>query len=1148
MNSSLRPLVDTTSLTHREWGIWNDSVQLTELTSSFIEKILDAQGKIDFSILARLFQENPIATKIYFEKQEDIDTILFPFLDFLKSSFFAQDQKISEKIMRTFEDHSIIRDGIFRYIEYNNAQVMDLDHTEQDNTLAFHILLLENKEFNIRKDIETNQFMEINKVFQKALSRIYGDLGIIKQWPHDNPPIALVRDILSFLTLAETINKLALIYTASLEEFQVSLRIGGIIRANVNSLTERLSETFMKHDPLIQKLVFLSWKVQCNFAHLSPINGASPYEIEAQVWHIKTELDEWYNLQQISLFWWDPTEELSSEKIRDGNGAIAELLWIQQIEKSIWGSSPVLENRKAQYLLVLCDMYSFCANTSLFDGESVIEHFVTHDKEQSHDALEAIYYIVLFDTTLTDRSLLRLMEFFQWQMDKKSNKNFLYEEHMIKIIAHVINALHSSPERVSFFDSIEKIRLSLEGKNISHSILSYSKVYLALALYYIESQHGEENAKNAFIHYQNLTTRNPVINKKIVLNPDEYYFYKILGEKREKKYRTSGWISSDELVDLGKIILDEYNDLRRTRTDLAMERKISRMVTNMNVDHSIYSQNHFNQELWGEIARDTFYHICTITIIGDCQNCNKKQHREECHMPEQATQIKIESCPGTPSKRGFAKANIDLNGEVFIVFTYPTNSEQIFGQIFSKNKESIKQYFLHLITTNNKNIQVLEANRNYKQLAFENAITGLLNVNSLKQDLETKLSVNKSIILIEVVEYEALVDAPGGGENAITLIKKVAHSLQEYMQDILGDWTSELYHINEDVFAIVSYESEENIRKFTENIPIVMTKRQNLSVRFRIGFVIDGKESAFDDANIALNKSRHGKGARWNPPYCFVPEDKEIQIQREKNTEILIRSIDHRNTEYNIQPYYQAKVDAHGHLVWVEALARFVRLDESWQKEVISPKSLIDIAIDTGRLPEVTKIMIAKMRTDLQKYPNLNVSFNLHNQDWNNSELWEALTEFAQEVISRGAWVLTAEILETVQLNRATDTQKMKKLKEMDVRLAIDDLGSENTHSTNVRVSEYQFDEMKIDQQVIEKLYNPDTFEAWKNLVLNYVHLAAMFGITKVTAEYVKTPEIAGLLIELWVTQLQGYYFNEPMPLDALAELFTIQTPDLPNK
>ena len=160
--------------------------------------------------------------------------------------------------MGVFQQQSTIRDGILRYIEHNNSQVMDLNHIEQDNTLSFHILLLKNDDFNIRKDVEKDEFVKIKNLFKNALDRIDDYLKSIKPSSDNVASPQLTGDIHSFITFAETINKLALIYTASLEEFQISPRIGRIIRENVNTLAENLSTSFMKESNLIAKLRFLS--------------------------------------------------------------------------------------------------------------------------------------------------------------------------------------------------------------------------------------------------------------------------------------------------------------------------------------------------------------------------------------------------------------------------------------------------------------------------------------------------------------------------------------------------------------------------------------------------------------------------------------------------------------------------------------------------------------------------------------------------------------------------------------------------------------------------------------------------------------------------------------------------------------------------
>lgn len=92
--------------------------------------------------------------------------------------------------------------------------------------------------------------------------------------------------------------------------------------------------------------------------------------------------------------------------------------------------------------------------------------------------------------------------------NNKQTSNFLYEKFIIKIIAQIIRKFHSSSRRLDFLPIIDRIRSSLKEKDISYSILSYSHIYLALALYYIDCRDDKytEYAKICFLHYKNLTT------------------------------------------------------------------------------------------------------------------------------------------------------------------------------------------------------------------------------------------------------------------------------------------------------------------------------------------------------------------------------------------------------------------------------------------------------------------------------------------------------------------------------------------------------------------------------------------------------------------------------------------------------------------
>ncbi len=69
--------------------------------------------------------------------------------------------------------------------------------------------------------------------------------------------------------------------------------------------------------------------------------------------------------------------------------------------------------------------------------------------------------------------------------------------------------------------------MALENKNISDSVLSYSRVYLSLAIYYIECYDEQylELAITCFLHYKNLVASPIRINEISNNTKDEKDFY-----------------------------------------------------------------------------------------------------------------------------------------------------------------------------------------------------------------------------------------------------------------------------------------------------------------------------------------------------------------------------------------------------------------------------------------------------------------------------------------------------------------------------------------------------------------------------------------------------------------------------------------------
>lgn len=216
--------------------------------------------------------------------------------------------------------------------------------------------------------------------------------------------------------------------------------------------------------------------------------------------------------------------------IRTGNRTVTKLIALEQIAMLPGSDAPELYAEKPELLDNLVAIYNYGTGRMCRDREQVVADCIGNGihGEKSEYQIETIYNIMLFDDSLTNQSLARLME--SLLDNKRQVNNSFYEEYVIKITAQIIRRLHASADRLLFLPLIEKVRVSLYGKNISHSVLSYSRVYLALARYYIGCG-GEQNieqAKRYFICYKDLSANFSQEDKNMGNILDEKEFYKIL--------------------------------------------------------------------------------------------------------------------------------------------------------------------------------------------------------------------------------------------------------------------------------------------------------------------------------------------------------------------------------------------------------------------------------------------------------------------------------------------------------------------------------------------------------------------------------------------------------------------------------------------
>ena len=1111
------------------WNLWvvRDAVIFS------VENLLNKDGKKDFNIFIQAFENNDVPVD-FFKEKKHAEQILFPFLDFLKEQFFFKNKEISNKIMDLIRNNLYVRDEVFEYILKNNKGILRLEHTEQDNTLSFHIFLLENKDFDIKTDISNNYFTSISLLLNDISPKIYTRLGTLIKWSNTTSNLLILQEINAYITLWETINKLALIYAAKFEEPDIPLRLGSILRTNINSLISNLNNSFLKWHVILRKLQFLSWKIQCNFAHLEPIDWLSVDEIKKQVLNIISEIDAWLKLQVTSDFWWDLSEEISSRKVCDGNKAIAELLGIKQIEK-IKKNIPEMDLKKIKHLHTLNDVYNFITNKTLLSWEEIINDLIAEGIKHGYQ-IEAVYYIIFFNSSIKITSLERLTEFF---IDKeKNNNNFYDKEFIVRILILIIHKFHNSTESSSFFNLTEKIFEFLWKEYTAHSMDTYAKIYFSLAEYYIacympkkrneeeeESQDEENNeikkSKICFLRYANL--KGISINSSVVESDIINWFYLALWIREEiewfstqshaEKNAIKNWIY---LLKLAKI--NYQNEAR-----LIINQEQAKMSSQLDaMQYNIYSQAQLN-EYGQKIAQMIFYNLCTIEIVGDCISCNKF-----CKLPDNEV-IDSENCQDMHLKRWFGRKNISLVWNSTIIFKYPLDAEKRFDQMYLEQYLWIIESFNNLIAENNKNITIDSSKKELEKRALENEklafydpVTELPNENNLRKTLENDRDNVDILILIKIQNFSSINNSYGFDAGNVVL-SQLTQKIKVHFA-----WVK-IFRSNAPEFYIIF--SKEEFKKYSDasvDIDLLQGIRSHLLVwefnyiwiPLSANILISAVEWKQNDMQKKVSLSMSDLQLKNNSETVSVySKETWLEDKYKKHLEWRGRIL-HTISEDRIIPYYQWLYDNNAWKInKYECLLRY----NSEHGKIEPPRDFVNKADEHWLLPMVTHKMFEKV-CQYMSWKEHKFSINISGKDLVDNDFINGFKKIAMEC-SIDFNRITIEILEqTINFNNPIINERISLLKQLGCSIALDDFGAEWSNYSRLKWIIGKDDFIKIDGQFILGIYESRLNQ---KIVASIVSVANELGC-EVIAEFVANQQDQDTVKILGVHYSQGFLFSKP--------------------
>ncbi len=225
--------------------------------------------------------------------------------------------------------------------------------------------------------------------------------------------------------------------------------------------------------------------------------------------------------------------------------------------------------------------------------------------------------------------------------------------------------------------------------------------------------------------------------------------------------------------------------------------------------------------------------------------------------------------------------------------------------------------------------------------------------------------------------------------------------------------------------------------------------------------------------------------------------------------------------------FYQPKIDLKTKKAdKAEALIRWQHPEHG----LLSPDEFINLAERTGLIKEVTRWVLNESIRQILRWQEkglfVSVSVNLSSSCLLSPELPEVITGILSSH-NLGASVLTIEITETSIIQDPDMAhQILSRLKELGADISIDDFGT--GYSSLAHLKKLPVSELKIDKSfVMDMMENDDD----AIIVKSIIDLAHNLGLS-VVAEGVETKEIARRLQKMNCDQLQGYYFNKPLPAD----------------
>jgi predicted signal transduction protein with EAL and GGDEF domain len=220
--------------------------------------------------------------------------------------------------------------------------------------------------------------------------------------------------------------------------------------------------------------------------------------------------------------------------------------------------------------------------------------------------------------------------------------------------------------------------------------------------------------------------------------------------------------------------------------------------------------------------------------------------------------------------------------------------------------------------------------------------------------------------------------------------------------------------------------------------------------------------------------------------------------------------------------FYQPLVaSANGRVTGLEALLRW----KHPTKGDISPAKFVPIAEEAGLMPALGAFVLDRAFQDAKRWPALDVAINLSPVQFRHVDLVEMLEMLiAKHGVDPHRIVL--EVTEGVLMeSSARNRQTLDAVRALGFKIALDDFG---TGFSSLRyLADFRYDKIKIDRAFVTGIHER---KRAMTIIQSVITLGRGLGM-QIVAEGVETEAEASVMRLIGVTELQGFYFSQAVPV-----------------